>query len=149
MPTVNSTFILQVADYLAWETKLGTGQKPITVFIVDDQQEIRKALRELLDLERDIRVIGEAGNGTDAIHPMLRKLVPDVILMDVRMPGINGIEATTRLREVGLRSKVVVLTQFREYLPQAMRAGADAALNKMESLDRGGLASIIRMVVQR
>jgi DNA-binding NarL/FixJ family response regulator len=103
----------------------------IRVLLADDQSLVRAGFRMILKAEPDIEVIGEAGDGREAIAKADR-LAPDVVLMDIRMPGLDGIEATRRItaREPGPR--VLVLTTFDsdQYVYEALRAGASAFLLK-------------------
>jgi DNA-binding NarL/FixJ family response regulator len=103
----------------------------ISVLIVDDQDLVREGLRMLLEAEPDMAVAGEAADGGQALA-QARLLDPDVILMDVRMPGMNGIEATTRLVQGGSRSRILMLTTFNldEYVYHALKAGASGFLLK-------------------
>jgi DNA-binding NarL/FixJ family response regulator len=103
----------------------------LSVLIVDDQALVRAGFRMILDAEEDIEVAGEAADGADAVMEAQR-LRPDVILMDVRMPQMDGIEATRRLLADGLETKVVMLTTFDmdEYVYDALRAGASGFLLK-------------------
>jgi DNA-binding NarL/FixJ family response regulator len=104
----------------------------LTVLIVDDQELVRAGFRMILDAEDDIEVAGEAANGQEAVAEAQR-LQPDVVLMDVRMPILDGIEATRRLLATGgMDSKVVMLTTFDmdEYVYDALRAGASGFLLK-------------------
>ena len=103
----------------------------ITVLIVDDQPLQRFGFRMLLDSTADTEVIGEAANGTEAVR-RATELRPDVVLMDVRMPGMDGIEATRRIVESGGRSHILMLTTFDldEYVHAALRAGASGFLLK-------------------
>jgi DNA-binding NarL/FixJ family response regulator len=104
----------------------------LSVLIVDDQALVRAGFRMILDAEEDIDVAGEAADGVDAVAEAQR-LRPDVILMDVRMPQMDGIEATRQLLAAnGLESKVVMLTTFDmdEYVYDALRAGASGFLLK-------------------
>ncbi|MGB9281422.1 MAG: response regulator transcription factor [Pseudonocardiaceae bacterium] len=102
-----------------------------TVLIVDDQPLQRLGFRMLLETTTDTEVIGEAAHGADAVRKAA-DLHPDVILMDIRMPGMDGIEATRRITAAGGRSRVLVLTtfDFDEYAHAALRAGASGFLLK-------------------
>ena len=97
----------------------------IRVLVADDQQLVREGLRVLLDLTPDIRVAGEASDGNEALE-RARRLQPDVALMDIRMPGLDGVAATRRLRETCPEVKVIILTTFDddEYVFDGLRAGA-------------------------
>ena len=104
----------------------------VRVLIVDDQALVRTGFRMILEAEPDIEVVGEAGDGVQAIEEA-RRLEPDVVLMDVRMPELDGIEATRRLLANGAgTTKVVMLTTFDmdEYVFDALRAGASGFLLK-------------------
>jgi DNA-binding NarL/FixJ family response regulator len=104
----------------------------VRVLIVDDQELVRTGFRMILEAEQDIEVVGEAGDGAEAVAEA-RRLTPDVVLMDVRMPELDGIEATRRLLENGAdETKVVMLTTFDmdEYVYDALRAGASGFLLK-------------------
>ncbi|MFD6303892.1 response regulator, partial [Streptomyces sp. NPDC060223] len=102
-----------------------------TVLIVDDQPLQRLGFRMLLDAHPDTSVVGEAGHGAEAVR-QTASLRPDVVLMDIRMPGVDGIEATRRIVASGSRSRVLVLTTFDldEYAYGALRAGASGFLLK-------------------
>ncbi len=103
----------------------------IKVAIVDDQALIRGALAALLDLEPDLTVVGEAGSGEDALA-MVRASRPDVVLMDVELPGIDGIEATEQIVKARLGTRVLVVTTFGRpgYLRRALQAGASGFMVK-------------------
>jgi DNA-binding NarL/FixJ family response regulator len=103
----------------------------ITVLIADDQPLQRFGFRMLLDSTADTHVVGEAGNGAEAVR-RAAELNPDVVLMDVRMPGMDGIEATRRIVGAGGRSHILTLTTFDldEYVHAALRAGASGFLLK-------------------
>ncbi|HEX3955987.1 MAG TPA: response regulator transcription factor [Trebonia sp.] len=103
----------------------------ITVLIADDQPLQRLGFRMLLDSSPLTTVVGEAGHGADAVR-QAATLHPDVVLMDIRMPGMDGIEATRRITSAGGRSRVLILTTFDldEYAYNALRAGASGFLLK-------------------
>jgi len=109
----------------------------ISVLIVDDQDLVREGLRMLLEAEPDLSVAGEAADGSQALA-QARCLDPDVILMDVRMPAMNGIEATTRLVQAGSRARILMLTTFNldEYVYHALKAGASGFLLKHATRDQ-------------
>ncbi|MGA4841015.1 response regulator [Streptomyces sp. G45] len=102
-----------------------------TVLIVDDQPLQRFGFRMLLESQDDMKVVGEAGNGSDAVR-MTAALRPDVVLMDIRMPDLDGIEATRRIVADGSPSRVLILTTFDldEYAYAGLRAGASGFLIK-------------------
>ena len=101
----------------------GLGKKTIRVLLVDDQPAVRQGLRIRLVLEPDVEVVGEAGDGAGAIS-LAQSLRPDVILMDVRMPGMDGISAVRTLRAVAPESAVVILSLYDD---ASTRAGAEEA----------------------
>ncbi len=103
----------------------------IRILLADDQQLVREGLRALLDLIPDIRVVGEAGDGAEAVE-RAQQMQPDVVLMDVRMPGLDGVAATRRLHEACPEVKVIILTTFDddEYVFEGLRAGAAGYLLK-------------------
>jgi DNA-binding NarL/FixJ family response regulator len=117
----------------------------ISVLIVDDQDLVREGLRMLLDAEPDLCVAGEAGNGSQALA-QARRLDPDVVLMDVRMPEMDGIQATTQLVRSGCKARILMLTTFNldEYVYRAMKAGASGFLLKDASREQ--LANAVRTV---
>lgn len=105
---------------------------PVTVLLVDDEPLVRAGLRAVLEAQADIEVVGEAADGA-AVIPLVRQLRPDVVAMDVRMPLMDGIEATRAvLRTVTDPPKILVVTTFEndEYVYEALRAGADGFLLK-------------------
>jgi DNA-binding NarL/FixJ family response regulator len=117
----------------------------IRILLADDQDLVREGLRMLLDAEPDLEVVGEAANGKEALAEA-RRLDPDVLVMDVRMPELDGIEATRRLVEAGGRARVLVLTTFDldEYVYRALRAGASGFLLKDASREQ--LTGAVRTV---
>jgi DNA-binding NarL/FixJ family response regulator len=119
----------------------------ITVLLADDQELVRSGFRLILDLAEDIEVIGEASDGRQAVS-VAKQLRPDVILMDVRMPELDGIEATRQLRHAGIDARVLVLTTFDldEYVYAAVRAGASGFL--LKDAPRDQLITGIRTVAR-
>jgi DNA-binding NarL/FixJ family response regulator len=119
----------------------------VRVLIADDQQLVRTGLRLILDAEPDIDVVGEATNGREAVA-MTRELQPDVVLMDIRMPELDGIEATRRVvrRDGETSTRVLMLTTFDldEYVYDALRAGASGFL--LKDVPANQLAAGVRMV---
>jgi DNA-binding NarL/FixJ family response regulator len=115
-----------------------------TVVLADDQELVRSGFRLILELA-GIEVLGEAGDGGEAVE-LARSLQPDVVLMDVRMPGMDGIEATRRIGLAGLPTRVLVLTTFDldEYVYEALRAGASGFLLKDSGRER--LVEAVRTV---
>lgn len=122
----------------------GTGA-PIRVLLVDDQALLRMGFRMILAAEDDIEVVGEAGDGETGVA-QAAALAPDVVLMDVRMPGTNGIEATERIVAAQPGSRVIILTTFDldEYAFAALRAGASGFL--LKDAKPGELVGAIRAV---
>ena len=104
---------------------------PIRVLIADDQALMRTGFRMILDAQDDIEVVGEAIDGRDAVE-QYRRSSPDVVVMDVRMPVMDGIEATRRLTAADPPARVLILTTFDldEYVYEALRAGASGFLLK-------------------
>jgi two-component system, NarL family, response regulator LiaR len=119
----------------------------IKVLIVDDHQVVRQGLRTFLDLHEDIQVVGEAGDGVMAVE-LARQLKPDVVLMDLVMPRLDGIAATTQIKALGTGIRVIALTSFAEddKVFPAIQAGASSYLLKDVSPD--ALVEAIRAVYQ-
>lgn len=126
-------------------TELPTASAPIRVLIVDDQSMLRMGFALVLNAEPDIEVVGEAGDGAAGIA-MAKALRPDVVLMDVRMPGLDGIEATRQLAAEAPEVRVIILTTFDldEYAFAALRVGASGFLLKDARPEE--LANAIRAV---
>ena len=124
---------------------MGEGPAPIRVLLVDDHQVVRRGLRTFLEVQPDIEVVGEAGDGDEGVL-RAQELNPDVILMDVKMPGTDGIAALRKLREEGSKARVLVVTSFTEQrtVVPALRAGAAGYVYK--DVDPEALAGAIRSV---
>lgn len=101
----------------------------IRVLIADDRSRSRKGLRALLSTSPQLEVVGEAGNGAEAVE-LAEELLPDVILMDVRMPVMSGVEATQAIKHRWPDVRVIVLSMYRRHLDEAKDAGADRFLEK-------------------
>jgi DNA-binding NarL/FixJ family response regulator len=119
--------------------------EPIRILLVDDQRLMREGLRILLELEPDLEIAGEAENGQAALEAYA-DLQPDVVLMDVRMPGMDGVEATWRLHERWPEARVIILTTFDddEYVFEGLRAGAQGYL--LKDVSGHDLAEAVRTV---
>lgn len=117
----------------------------ISVLIADDQELVREGLRMMLDAEPDISVVGEAKDGNEALAGV-RRHDPDVLVMDIRMPTLDGIEATRRLTDSGSRVRILILTTFDldEYVYRAMKTGASGFL--LKDATREQLAAGVRTV---
>jgi DNA-binding NarL/FixJ family response regulator len=117
----------------------------IRVLLVDDQALVRSGFRLILETREDLEVVGEAQDGREAVE-LARKLSPDVILMDVRMPNVDGVEATRRLAALGSPARVLILTTFDldEYVYEAIRAGASGFL--LKDVQPAQLVEAVRVV---
>lgn len=122
-----------------------SGTTPISVVLVDDEPLVRDGFRLILESQPDLRVVGEAADGEQAVAAVAEHR-PHVVLMDVRMPGVDGITATRRILEAGSASRVIVLTTFDhdEYVHGALRAGASGFL--LKRLTSADLLHAIRVV---
>lgn len=103
----------------------------IRVFLADDHVAIRRALRDLLEAQVNLTVVGEAANGLDVVD-QTTQVRPDVVVLDASMPGINGFEAAQRIRRASPSTKVIMVSMHlsRQHVSQAMRAGADGYVLK-------------------
>lgn len=117
----------------------------IRVLLADDQELVRDGFRMILDAQDDIEVVGEATDGAHAVE-LAGECDPDVVLMDIRMPGTDGIEATRRLVASGTATRILILTTFDhdEYVYEAFRAGASGFL--LKDVPRAQLVSAVRTV---
>jgi len=122
--------------------------EPITILIVDDHQLVRQGVRDFLETQSDLMVIGEAGAGDEAVR-LASQYVPDVILMDLVMPGgVDGVEATRQVKKVSPRTQVVVLTSYHEdeHIFPAIRAGALSYI--LKDIGSTELAEVARKAAQ-
>lgn len=119
----------------------------VRIVIADDEDLVRAGLRIIIDAEPGLSVVGEAGDGA-AVLPVVRRERPDVVLMDVRMPAVDGIQATRQLTALDDPPKVLVVTTFEndDYVYDALRAGADGFLLKRTKPDE--LVRAIKLVAQ-
>jgi DNA-binding NarL/FixJ family response regulator len=101
----------------------------IKVFIVDDHLLVREGITSILDMEKDIEVIGQASNAEETLS-QIGKLVPDIILMDLRMPGVDGIQLTRLVKNKLPSCKVIILTLYDQYVGEAKKVGAKGYLLK-------------------
>ncbi|MYV54083.1 response regulator transcription factor [Streptomyces sp. SID3212] len=121
------------------------GDKTIRVLLVDDHQVVRRGLRTFLEVQDDIEVVGEASDGAEGVA-RAEELRPDVVLMDIKMPGTDGIEALRTLRDLQNPARVLIVTSFTEQrtVVPALRAGASGYVYK--DVDPDALAGAIRSV---
>ena len=115
----------------------------IRILLVDDHQVVREGLRRMLELEADMKVVGEAGDAKEALT-QVELLSPEVILMDIKMPGVGGIELTRQLKEKQPSCNIIMLTLYDEYLAEAIEAGAVGYL--LKDAKRAELTQAIRQV---
>jgi DNA-binding NarL/FixJ family response regulator len=113
----------------------------INILLVDDHRVVREGLRRMLELESDFRVVGEASDAQTVIN-QVGELSPEVVLMDIKMPGGDGISLTRRLKEEYPECNIIMLTLYDEYLTQAIEAGADGYL--LKDIEREELIKAIR-----
>jgi DNA-binding NarL/FixJ family response regulator len=122
-------------------------EERITVLIVDDHRVVRQGIRAFLEAQPDLDIVGEAASGEEAIR-LVQEHIPDVLLMDLVMPGMNGVQATREIRQISPRTQVVVLTSYHEdeHIFPALRAGALSYT--LKDIRPGELAQIIRKAAQ-
>lgn len=110
--------------------------KKIKVMLVDDHALIREGIKQILELEDDIVVVGQAGDGEEAFEKA-NVVKPEVILLDINMPSLNGIETLRKFKDLGIESKIIMLTihEDREYIMKTLRLGADGYILKDSSAD--------------
>ena len=119
----------------------------ISILITDDHALVRQGIRAFLELQADLAVIGQADSGEDAVRKAA-ELVPDVVLMDLVMPGIGGVEATRQVKQVSPHSQIIVLTSYHEdeYIFPALRAGALSYV--LKDVGPEELADTVRMAAR-
>jgi len=110
---------------------MATPMDPITVMIVDDHEMVRRGACSYLEAQPDIALVAQAGSGEEAVK-LAQEFIPDVVLMDLVMPGMDGVEATRRVKNISPRTQIVILTSFHqdEYIFPALQAGAISYLLK-------------------
>ncbi len=120
--------------------------KVFRVMVVDDHAIVREGLKSLIDLEDDFRVVAEAESGMDCLRILEYQSV-DIVLMDMKMPGIDGIEVTRLIKETWPRIKVILLTNYdeEEYVMEAIQGGADGYV--LKDVNKGDLPKILRTVL--
>lgn len=103
----------------------------IRVVVADDRNLVRQGIRALLEKEKDIQVVGEAADGREAIE-LVERLLPDVVVMDIAMPGLNGIEAVKRIRALDVKTRIVVLSMYSDesLVREALKNGVNGYLTK-------------------
>jgi two-component system, NarL family, response regulator LiaR len=111
--------------------------EPITIILVDDHEVVRKGVRAYLDTLPGFRVVGEASSGEEAID-LVSELIPDLVLMDLIMPGMDGVETIRRIKKISPRTQVVVLTSYHEdaHIFPALKAGAISYILKDMKMDK-------------
>ncbi len=117
----------------------------IRILLVDDHQVVREGLRRMLELEADMEVVGEAGDAEETFT-RVESLSPEIILMDIKMPGVDGIELTRQLKEKQPSCNIIMLTLYDEYLAEAIEAGAVGYL--LKDVKREELVRAIQAVHQ-
>jgi len=117
-------------------------QKRIRILLADDHAMVRQGFRMILAAQADMEIVGEAGNGREAVT-LAAELTPDVVVMDVAMPELNGIEATRRITDASPRTRVLALSMYKDsvYVREILRAGARGFLLK-DAIDRDLLAAV-------
>src|SRR6266545_286697 len=119
--------------------------KPIRILLADDHAVVRQGFKMILDAQADMEILGEAGNGREAVE-LAEKLHPDVVVMDVAMPELNGIEATRRLVQSAPHTRVLALSMHKDsvYVREILRAGARGYL--LKDSPAGDLLAAVRAV---
>lgn len=110
---------------------------PTTILLVDDHEVVRKGVRSYLETVPDFQVVGEASSGEEGIE-LVSELIPDIVLLDLIMPGIDGVESTRRIKKISPRTQVVVLTSYHEdvHIFPALKAGAISYILKDMKMEK-------------
>jgi two-component system response regulator NreC len=121
--------------------------KPIRILLADDHAVVRQGFKMILNAQADMEIVGEAGNGREAVD-LVETLRPDVVVMDVAMPELNGIEATRRVSEASPHTRVIALSMHKDsvYVREVLRAGARGYL--LKDSGAGDLVSAVRAVAR-
>jgi len=130
----------KVKDYRELGVKV---KKDIQILLVDDHQVVRDGLQHMLEQEEDLRVIGQSADGEETLS-QIEKLSPNIVLMDIKMPGMDGIELTRQVKQKHPSCNIIMLTLYDQYIDQAMEAGAKGYL--LKDIKREELAEAIRQV---
>jgi len=117
--------------------------EPIRILLIDDHNVVRSGLGRMLGLEEDMSVVGEAANSEEALH-MINIVSPDIILMDIKMPGMDGVRLTKEVKERLPACNIIMFTLHGDYLTQAIEAGASGYL--LKDIKREDLVRAIRKV---
>jgi len=120
---------------------------PITILLIDDHEVVRKGVRSYLETQPDLHVVGEASSGEEGVK-LAAETIPDIVLLDLIMPGMDGVETTRQIKEISPRTHVVVLTSYHKdvHIFPALRAGAISYILKDIKMDK--LADTLRRTVQ-
>lgn len=120
---------------------------PITIIIADDHEVVRNGVRSYLETVPEFQVVGEAASGEEAID-LVTELIPDIVLMDLIMPGLDGVETTRRIKKISPRTQVVVLTSYHEdvHIFPALKAGAISYILKDMKMEK--LVEVVHRAVQ-
>ena len=121
--------------------------QPISILIVDDHEVVRKGIRAYLETLSDFEVVGEAVSGEEAVS-LVGEFIPDIVLLDLIMPGMDGVEATRRIKQISPRTQVVVLTSYHEdiHIFPALKAGAIAYILKDMKMEK--LVDVLHRAMQ-
>ncbi|HLI82954.1 MAG TPA: response regulator transcription factor [Bryobacteraceae bacterium] len=121
--------------------------KPIRILLADDHAVVRQGFKMILNAQADMQIVGEAGNGREAVE-LVEQLRPDVVVMDVAMPELNGIEATRRVTDLSPHTRIIALSMHKDsvYVREVLRAGARGYL--LKDSGAGDLVSAVRAVAR-